>query len=70
MTYFGNLYRIPLYESQLDPYSISSEPGFSSLVDPDLEFPPLYNEQVSFLFLGSHLFKEWFLVGFFQLLLT
>jgi hypothetical protein len=58
MTYFGNLYRISIYECQLDPYSISFELGFSSLVDPDPELPPLYNKQVSFLFLGSCLFKK------------
>jgi hypothetical protein len=44
MTYFGNLYYIPVYEGQVDPHSISSEPGFSFLVEPDPEFPPLYAE--------------------------
>jgi hypothetical protein len=48
MTSFGNLYCIPVYEDQLDPYSISSEPRFSSLVKPDPELPP-YNKWVFFL---------------------
>jgi hypothetical protein len=52
MTYFGNLYYIPFYEGQLDFYSISSELGFSSLVEPDPEFSSSYNEWVFFSFLG------------------